>query len=410
MSNNFEYLSGAINISAPLPDTLQENGLDHFYEDPNNAQWGDVLCRVLYHESIHFWQFLASGYIANLVSEEWRRLNHFEQMNEIIPKSDFLKNFTLHSDDKPFSPYELTECWARYWDVHTRSPARIIQEEKIEIERLEPIDKRLIGTYSWIEYDTIMQKGEDSHLYAQPYQWLLEKSSGNSYLIALLFPIITHASFGSPDPVSFFTGCFERATQADITKEIMEHRSGNINFDWINSWTFAWYQIVLPTLEEKNLPIFTSGFDVIQRGILGTHPIYHQYLEKAQVLWKFVKLANIFDASDEDKNNRTDYSMEQIENHAITEMAANNPWIIFALPGQPHYRHLLGHYLSPPMINFKNFTYSSDKVSSMWESGDKASESHVTFESQSNELEIRIKRFRAAEKAHSLGLPLNAFE
>jgi len=39
MSNNFEDLSGAINISAPLPDTLQENGLDPFYEDPNNAQW-----------------------------------------------------------------------------------------------------------------------------------------------------------------------------------------------------------------------------------------------------------------------------------------------------------------------------------------------------------------------------------
>jgi hypothetical protein len=410
MSNNFEYLSGTVNISAPLPDILQEKGLDAFYEDPNNARWGDVLCRVLYHESIHFWQFLASGYIANLINEEWKRLDHFEQMNEIIPKSDFLKNFTQRPEDIPFSPYELTECWARYWDVHTRSPARIIQEEGIGIGESKTYDNRLAGNYSWIEYDTIMQKGEDSHLYAQPYRWLLEKASGNSYLIALLFPVITHASFGNPDPVSVFTGCFERATQPEITKEIMEHRSGNINFDWINSWTFAWDKIVLPTLEEKNLPLYTSGFDVIQRGTLGTHPIYREYLEKAQVLWKFVKLANMFDTSVEDQNDISDYSMDEIENHAIKEMAANNPWIIFALPGQPHYRNLLGHYLSPPIISFKNITYSTNKASSMWESKGKINEPQKTFESQSNELEIRIRRFRAAEKANSLGLPLNAFE
>ena len=408
MSNSFEFLSGTINISAPLPDSLQEKGLDSFYEDPNNSQWGDVLCRVLYHESIHFWQFLSSGYIANLISEEWKRLNHFEQMNEIIPKSDFLKNFNQRPEDKTFSPYELTECWARYWDVHTRSPARIIKEEGIEIDESENQNNKLYGNYSWIEYDTIMQKGEDSHLYAQPYRWLLEKASGNSYLIALLFPIITHASFGSPDPVGVFTGCFERAAQEEILKEIMEHRSGNINFDWINSWTFAWNEIVLPTLEEKKLPIFTSGFDVIQRGALETQPIYREYPEKAQILLKFVRLANVLDVPGEDQF--PDYSMEHMENHAITEMAANNPWVIFALPGQPHYRNLLGHYLAPPNVNFRNFTYSSSRVSNMWESEYRTNESAETFESASIKLTEKIRRFRAAEKAHSLGLPLDAFE
>lgn len=408
MSNNFEYLSGSINISAPLPDILQKKGLDPFYEDPNNDEWGDVLCRVLYHESIHFWQLLASGYLANLVSEEWRRLDHFEQNKEILPKSDLSDNYTSRPDDTPFSPYELTECWARYWDVHTRSPARIIQEEGIVIEEPVDNDNRPSGTYSWIEYDTVMQKGEDSHLYARPYRWLLDRASGNSYLISLLFPVITHASFGSPDPVGVFTGCFERATQEDITNEIMEHRSGNINFDWINSWTFAWDKIVLPTIEEKNLPLYTSGFDVLQRGTLGTHPIYSEYLEKAQVLWKFVKLANMLDVQDEAQ--LSEISMEHIEEHAITQAAAQDPWIIFALPGQPHYRHLLGHYLSPPIVRFKNFTYSTNRGASMWGSDDQPNGSEDLFELRSSELNIRIRKFRAAEKAHSLGLPLNAFE
>ena len=411
MANNFEFLSGAINISAALPDSLQEQGLDPFYKDPNNAAWGDELCRVLYHESTHFWQFLASGYIANLVNEEWTRMNHFEQNGEIMPESDFLKNH-IQREGKPFSPYELTECWARYWDVHTRNPARIIEEDEIELDDPEHLENAAIGTYSWIEYDTIMQKGKDSQFYARPYRWLLEKASGNSFLIALLFPAITHASFGSPEPVGVFTGCFERATQPDITKEIMEHRSGNINFDWLNSWTFVQDKIVLPTLEEKKLPIYTSGFDVIRRSKLGSHPIYREYPERLSVLWKFLKLANIMESSNEnhDAELNIDSFMQDLEKKAMMEMPMTDPWVIFALPGQPYYRRLLGNYLSPPIVRFKNHTYSANRTASMWQSESQNNEENETFEPYSNELESRIKRFRAAEKAASLGLPPNAFE
>jgi hypothetical protein len=46
----------------------------------------------------------------------------------------------------------------------------------------------------------------------------------------------------------------------------------------------------------------------------------------------------------------------------------------------------------------------------MWESEYRTNESAETFESASIKLTEKIRRFRAAEKAHSLGLPLDAFE
>lgn len=410
MANDFEYLSGNINISAALPDHLQKNGLDPFYEDPNNTAWGDTLCRVLYHESIHFWQFLASGYIANLVSEEWKRLNHFEETGEIIPQSEFLKKHIIHPENCTFSAFELVECWARYWDVHTRSPALIIKEEGIDISDLNLSETSSMGTYSWIDYDTVMQKGKDSHFYAEPYRWLLEKASGNSYLVALLFPIITHAAFGSPAPVEAFTACFERAMQPNISMEIMQHRSGNINFDWLNSWNFVKGEILSPVLEEKNLPFYTSGFDVISRGELSDHPIYRDYPERMNVLWKHLELMNVLQSQDKDITESLESSMQDMENYALKTLPMQDPWVIFGLPGQPIYRYLLGHYLSPPGILFSDFNHYTRQTISLGLLKEEKIEEGETYELQSQKLELQIKRFRAAEKAVSLGLAPDAFE
>ena len=80
---------------------MGEEGLRPFYENPNSDLWGETLCRVLYHESLHFWQFLASGYIANFVNEEWIRLLHFENNNEVEPRSEYQENFLSGKEDVP---------------------------------------------------------------------------------------------------------------------------------------------------------------------------------------------------------------------------------------------------------------------------------------------------------------------
>ena len=83
----FEYLTGTIMVPAEAPEEWQKEGLGKFYLSPNDEQWGQSLCRVLYHESVHFWQLFSSAYIANLVSDDWRRLQHYEETGEVLPLS-----------------------------------------------------------------------------------------------------------------------------------------------------------------------------------------------------------------------------------------------------------------------------------------------------------------------------------
>jgi hypothetical protein len=69
-TNAFVWLSGTVTIPVRAPEEWATDGLVEFYKDPNKPEWGGTLCRVLYHESIHFWQLLSSAYLANASQEE----------------------------------------------------------------------------------------------------------------------------------------------------------------------------------------------------------------------------------------------------------------------------------------------------------------------------------------------------
>ena len=161
MAQAFHYLTGVVQVAVRCPRTLRDQDLGNFYHDPNNAEWGGSLCRVLYHESVHFWQVLASGYLGNLIASEWSRVDHFEKTGEIRPQSDAARAHT-ERDSFPFSAYELVECWARYWDVHTRSPARIVDEEQAHFEIEVP--GKAGRQYTNFAFDEVMQRGPDAAL------------------------------------------------------------------------------------------------------------------------------------------------------------------------------------------------------------------------------------------------------
>jgi hypothetical protein len=59
--STFDYLSGTLRVKAAAPEDWKDLDELPFWEDPNNEKWGDTLCRVLYHETLHFWQILSSG-------------------------------------------------------------------------------------------------------------------------------------------------------------------------------------------------------------------------------------------------------------------------------------------------------------------------------------------------------------
>jgi hypothetical protein len=398
-------------VAAP-PD-WQNDGVTNFYQNPNNAAWGQTLCRVLYHESIHFWQFLSCGYIANLVGEEWARLLDFENSGRIRPHSNLVQNYRRRLDDRPFSAGELAECWARYWDVHTRSPALIIREDGIDVPPGEPLEFTEPGreghppSYTGRAFDTFMQQGRDAALYAQPYRWMLQQASGHSAFVAITFPAIVHSAFQTPDPIGVFCQSFERAVQSPVIRQGINRRSGNINVDWLNSWTAVQGEVVASVIVDRGLPSGTSGFDVISRGPLRTHPIFPEYLEKGHSLAGHLNTIKVAQGS-----GPLPKELPEMERYALADMPSRDRWVVFGLPGQPDYRYLLGRALPPPRIAFANFMYFARRpvLRRLMEEHQGQEAVEETYETRFQDLDRRIRRFRAAEKAVSLGLPPNAFE
>jgi hypothetical protein len=107
------------------------------------------------------------------------------------------------------------ECWARYWDVHTRNPARIIEEDQIPVvgPALLRIQQGNIDGYTAEAFDLFMQKGKNSEFYSAPYRYMLERSDGDSAFANIAFPILVFHAFGSPDPVGLLQKSLEHALE-----------------------------------------------------------------------------------------------------------------------------------------------------------------------------------------------------
>ncbi len=419
--SSFEYLSGAIIINADAPhDWLLSSAEElRFWEEPNNDDWGVKLSRILYHESIHFWQFLSSSYIASLVADEWSRLLHFEATGELLPTTERVELHSLPRSDYPFSLAELVEAWARYWDVHTRGPIAIIQEEGIPVH-----DQALLWQnfgkdslfYSGVAFDTIMQVGEDCEVYGRPYRWLLERLNGNSAVAALLFPIVVYSAFNSPYPIDVFNLCIEAALRSNALQQILSNRTGDVNLDWLTNYRFIVESIVRPVFKILGIPFFVNGFEVIQNSCLKNHPIFSEYPTRFQFL--ISEYFNVFSPTPyQGDPNGEKYVV------SLTKAGKAMPLVyVFGLPGQPFYRALLGHLVPPPQIGFKNTTLYAFQLHQLFDLlrscpvslgtfivRDRQN-SVQTYKLQMEILSSRISRFRAAEKAVSLGLPANAFE
>ena len=84
--HTFDYLTGTVRVLAACHPDLAADLLP-FYVHPNDDRWGEHLCRVLYHESIHFWLFISSAYLANIVAGEWLRLETFRDTGRVTSAS-----------------------------------------------------------------------------------------------------------------------------------------------------------------------------------------------------------------------------------------------------------------------------------------------------------------------------------
>lgn len=395
ITNQFEWLLGSVEVSAEAPEDWKDRHILPFWKEPNNAAWGHALSRYLMHETIHFWQLLSSGYLLKRLMSEWMTLSMYRETGKVFEDPTPLPPISECPAGGPFSALELMECWARFWDIHSRSPAMIIEEEGHEGPRGEPlrIEDPVTGGLAYTEnaFDWLMQHGPDQSIYVRPYRWLLEFLEGNSKAAVACFPIVVHAAFATADPVKFFCSTVEAVSGSPnfrdcIAWQVPEYRVVN------RLWFHVWKSVVTQVLEcskDLELPI-AWGIDQLERHM---HPAYEVYQ------WRFERLVNVLGNT---RAVEPRFAMQREVGFATVEHYG-----VFALPGIPLMRQILGNYLPPPRIRFANFDWYADQAVPGTLGAMEGTLSGKTFREQIEPLDEEVESFREAQWITREGLSVD---
>src|SRR3954467_12457235 len=93
--------------------------VDHEWEQPDTrtlrvpAEYKPNQSRILFHETLHYWQQLAQGFLIRLADEEWQRLLTYKNEKQIIPPGSVRQMFAK-KEKYGFSAKELSESLASY--------------------------------------------------------------------------------------------------------------------------------------------------------------------------------------------------------------------------------------------------------------------------------------------------------
>ncbi len=256
MSGYFDRRSLTIALDAPFfpfdPDYLLEPR-----RFPNPA------VRVYVHETLHLWQVLSQGFIANLALDEWRDLLAFERDGTLPDVDSLARRFVRPHPDLGFSAWNLSEALARYWDIHIVGPLRLFQERRGMVPDLE------VSGYTNAVFDSLMLE-EDA--YAEPYRLALKRWGSNSAVI--LFPLVGHFALQTPKPVEVFAEVIDRAV--DLFR--LEERRFSIHEVWREVFVDVYRLCCEACFSICELVALTPGWDVIRKSVLADHPVFGHYL------------------------------------------------------------------------------------------------------------------------------------
>jgi hypothetical protein len=280
--------------------------------------------RVYVHETLHFWQILSQGYIANLALDEWLQLKEYEKNCRIPEIASLSSRFRHKHESIGFSAWNLSEALCRYWDIHILGSNLLLRKHLIVEEEREdpsldehPLFSRYSGSTS-LTFDALMNR-EDA--YAEPYRIALKNWGTNNSVI--LFPIVGHLALQTPKPIEVFIDVVERL----VGSYDIESSELDIHQKWREIFDEVYKECIVSTVKICNLAELTPGWDVIDRSELNQHPIYSHYLD----IMKFI--FNVWKA---------------------------NTHFFFALPGDPYCRMKLASTFRPPITLFNDGEWHSD--------------------------------------------------
>lgn len=236
--------------------------------------------RIIFHETVHYWQQLGQGFMAKIVLEDWNRLLHFEKDKVLEATGPFRMEFVRKHNVSDFSAQDLQESLARFWDVHVIGPQRLLEIDFVDPRRR--IDeffkeqyfafkkKGMIvhpehGGYSDLAFDMAMEASAGS--YAKPYQYIRERF--NPVVTGTLFPLAGHFALQTEKPIDVFLKVID--VVAPLLEQLPRGRA-------INDLWKACYQLIRDQSLKVARQIGIGGLEltaaVITNSPLRDHPVY----------------------------------------------------------------------------------------------------------------------------------------
>jgi hypothetical protein len=332
MSSSFSAVSLVIDLDEEYypPKTIAIGGPAAY--EPRRS-------RVVLHETLHYWQQLAHGFLARLAAEEWRRLLAFRKSGKYPPVGDLRRRYVAQHPTLGFSVRTLHEALTRGWEVHCCNPravlsfereARLFTDEAFWA-RFDQLDAKGLLTgrdsqsYSDIAYELAMQGAGGR--YAAPFRYLVERT--DRVRAGIAFPLAAHFALQTPDPVESYA-----QIAPVLAEEATPDRPARIEDLWVHFYDRA-RQRVGPILDASGQE-YLSAEDVIRQE-LADHPGYQRAIERLGRLKKDTWRVPSY------------HLYAQVPEPIRQRQTAD---IVLCTPGISVHRALLIAHLPPPLVQF----------------------------------------------------------
>lgn len=267
-------------------DVGEQWALPNIFALTGPKDWRPSLSRVIFHESIHYWQYIGHSHLINLIEEDWSRLKHFERTGEILPPGRLRTLFFQRVEETGFSTQDLVEAHARFWDVQALGPPLLIELEldapnrdadeiltQAQYDRLKAEGKiwhhyddagKGVG-YSSLSFDLAMRLAAGR--YALPYLRLREAT--DDLIAAALFPLCAHFALHSASPPEFYLALIDRLRgQVDL------ERGRFIEQAWRSLYSDVWREAELLHIDRYGSEFFTGQAAIHESALFGEHVGY----------------------------------------------------------------------------------------------------------------------------------------
>lgn len=303
--------------------------------------------RVIFHESVHYWQQLGQGFLSKMTEDDWVRLQRFEDTDEKLGVGAYRTEFMRKDDTAGFSAHDLHESLARFWDVHVIGPHRLLEMEfedkhrnfdQFFIDQYFALkEKGMIvhpqhGGYSDIAFDLAMDAAAGN--YAKPYRFVRDRY--DSVITGAVFPLAGYFSLQTQNPIQVFLDVIAKVASVldDLPRGQAIHDLWKACFPIVRDFTLQFIQ------KSDQAQFMVTGW-VIKNGPLREHPVYRWVFSEVDRAAKLL--------ADTDLAEEFGKTYQKAPSGLLGILALD---YCLCCPGEPSNRSFLVEWLAPPCIEF----------------------------------------------------------